>query len=399
MTERLYLNDAYTTEFTARIVTIREKDGRPAVILDRTCFYPTSGGQLHDTGLIHNIRILNVYEENDTVIHELEKKIETPGEVTCTIDRARRFDHMQQHTGQHILSQCLINTFNAETISSSLGQESSTIDINRTQFSIDDALRAEEEANNWIYKNVPVHILYPSDKELDAMPLRKRPPAGKRTRIVHIEGLDYSPCGGTHCSFTGETGIIKITGWEKMRGNIRLEFYCGSRGLIDYQNKSLTVNALKQVLTTEESALHETVQRLMAEHKESQKKSAELSSRLNEYRAMELIDRAERIEGIAVVVDIRESGTMQELQSSARSIRDKSTGIVLTAGAEDSTFVFTVSDGVNLNLQDILSTLRSDFEFKGGGGPTMVQGALQDKTGPEDFIAAAKRCIEEQLSS
>lgn len=397
MTELLYLNDSYATSFTAKILDAIQVDANPSVILDKTLFYPTSGGQLHDTGFINDLPVINVYEDGGKIIHVLEREV-TGDTAECSIDRERRFDHMQQHTGQHILSQSIIRIMSAETISSSLGRECSTIDIDIETFSVENAVRTEEEANRWVYLNVPVHVLYPTDKELEEMPLRKKPPAGKKTRIIHIEGLDYSPCGGTHCSRTGEVGIIKIRGWEKMRGKIRLEFYCGKRTLKDYQSKNRIINSVTGSLSIRESNIEEAVQKLLQGNKSLQKNVHDLKHRLFEYQAQELYEAGEQFGDIRTITYIMQDGSIHDLQALAQKIRNCGTCVLLLGGArEKPSFVFTCTDDVSINLLDVLNALKSDFDVKGGGGTTMVQGGLSVQNDISVFINAAKQAVFDKL--
>lgn len=399
MTEQLYLNNSYAASFTAKILDSISADGNPALILDKTLFYPTSGGQLHDTGFINDVPVINVYEDGGVIIHVLEREV-TADTAECRIDWERRFDHMQQHTGQHILSQSIIRTEGAETISSSLGRECSTIDIDIEAFSVEHAVRAEDEANRWVYLNLPVQALYPTDEELEQMPLRKKPPAGKKVRIIHIEGLDYSPCGGTHCSMTGEVGIIKIRGWEKVRGKIRLEFYCGKRALKDYQSKNHIVNSVAGSLSIQESNIEESVQKLLHGNKSLQKNVHDLRYKLFEYQAQELYDAGEQSGDIRIITYIMEDGSISDLQALAQQIRKCGTCVLVLGGSgEKSSFVFTCTDDVSINLLEALNALRSDFDVKGGGGATMVQGGLPAYKDISVFINAARQAVIDMLHS
>jgi len=396
-TEKLYQRDAYRTAFTARVTGMEAIKGAPAVALDKTCFYPTSGGQLHDTGTIGAAPVVDVFEKDGRIYHVLEKECSLSGEVDGAVDWERRFDHMQQHTGQHILTSALIDTLGAATVSSSLGAEMSTIDIALTSLSPDDAARAEDEANRRIYDDVPVHILFPEDKELEKMPLRKKPPPGKKTRIIHIEGFDYSPCGGTHCSRTGEVGIIKISRWEKMRGNSRIEFYCGGRALRDYRRKARILNRVSGALSAQESEAGEAVARLIGEAKEQRRSIAALKQQLFTHHARELYDAAARTGGTRIIASIIENSGIAELQMLAQKIRQHGACLVLLGSpGEKPSFVFTRSEGITIDLAGMLDTLRRTFPVKGGGGPGMVQGGLQDGNALNAFIDAAEKYAVEK---
>jgi len=245
-TKRLYYDDSYLRHFTAQVVESTKVKGRPAVILDRTAFYPTSGGQPHDRGLINGIPVINVIERKDgTVVHVLEEPL--PGEVTTVegeIDWERRFDHMQQHTGQHILSQACLQRLKAETVGFHLGADYATIDLNKAPLSEKKLEAAEALANAVVFANRPVVARFVSKEELAAMPLRKPPAVEGPIRIVTVEGFDWSPCGGTHVRATGEVGVIKIVRYERRGAETRLTFLCGERAWRDYHQKNRLLRRL-----------------------------------------------------------------------------------------------------------------------------------------------------------
>jgi alanyl-tRNA synthetase len=197
MTKKLYHEDQYLKEFSSEIVEEMEVDGKPAVVLKQTAFYPTSGGQLHDIGTLNDIAVVDVIEdENNQIVHLLEEPLKDP-RVTGLIDWQRRLDHMQQHTGQHVLSQVFLKEFEAETISFHLGEDSATIDLDQSGFGHDAIKRVEILANRIIFENrsVVAHIVSKSD--LDQFPLRKAPTVVESIRIIEVKNFDYSPCGGT----------------------------------------------------------------------------------------------------------------------------------------------------------------------------------------------------------
>jgi len=376
MTERLYYNNAYSTTFTANILKRATVEHKPAVILDKTLFYPTSGGQLNDTGTLNGVPVLDVIEQNNEILHIVESNI-TTDTVTGYIDWLRRFDFMQQHTGQHILSQSIIRIFGAETVSFSLGTESSTIDVNRSTFSYEDVQKAEAEANQRIYKNVPVQILYPSGEELKTLPLRKQPQQEKNIRIIYIEGFDYSPCGGTHCSRTGEVGIIKIRHWEKMRGNIRLKFLCGERALKDYYVKNRIINELSALLSVSESVLYNSASVLIDNNKILNKELSHLKQQLFTFQAQELYTAGERIGDIPLICYVFDQSTSAEMQSFAQAVRAQGKCIIiLISGGEKPAFLCARTEDIPMDLTKIINELKQTIPIKGGGSPSLIQGGF-----------------------
>jgi alanyl-tRNA synthetase len=398
MTERLYYNEPYVTRFTATVTGRTIINGKHAIILNKTLFYPTSGGQPNDTGTLNGIPVLDVIEHDDDIIHIVEEII-LDEIFTGEIDWQRRFDFMQQHTGQHILSQVILQLFNAETVSFSLDTENATIEINRTAFSYEDALQAEKKANHCIHKNVPVHILYPSKTELSILPLRKKPPLGKPVRVIHIEGLDYSACGGTHCALTGEVGVIKIRRWEKIRGNIRLEFLCGQRAVTDYHIKNRLINELTALFSVPESALLDSAQNAVETNKTLHKTIFNLKQKLFTFQAKNLYITSSHFGTIPFVFHTLEDGTIQELQFLAQAIRSQGTCIViLVCGGEKPAFLCSRTDDIPVDLSGILNELKQTFTIKGGGTPSLVQGGLPSETEKERFITALKERITANLT-
>jgi len=243
MIEKIYYTSPYTTKWTASILSSFESNNRYYVELNKTAFYPEGGGQPSDIGTIAGHKVLDVTEKDHSVFHEIDKPLEVDIQVECEIDWNRRFDHMQQHTGQHLLSAILSDVFNIHTVSFHLGKDIASIDVNVP--SIDDKalIEIEQAVNKAIYANKPLNTYYVSQDQLSTLSLRKMPELeDEQIRIVEIHTLDTSACCGTHVRSTGELGIIKLLKTEKQRGHTRLFFKCGMRALKDYEQ---TVSFLK----------------------------------------------------------------------------------------------------------------------------------------------------------
>ena len=238
-TDRLYYADSYTRAFSARVVERVTVEARPAVVLDQTYFYPASGGQPCDTGRINGIPVVAVVirDSDGALLHLLEA--ESPGEqAQGEVDWPRRFDHMQQHTGQHVLSQVFIRIAEAETVSFHLGADNVTIDLVASQLSPADLARAEDLANEIVQRHLEIRAWFPADDELNRLPLRREPRAQGPVRVVAIGNFDFTACGGTHVARTGEIGLIKILGAAKAGKDTRIEFLCGERARRDYHRKN-----------------------------------------------------------------------------------------------------------------------------------------------------------------
>lgn len=399
MTKRLYQDDSYAVHFEADVVNNLSVENFPAVELDQTLFYPTSGGQLHDTGTINSVSVIDVVEENNTIIHILETQISTK-KVSGEIDWNRRLDHMQQHSGQHILSASLMKSSGIETLSVAFGEKCSTIDLNTDTIFDSEISDIENNANDWVFRNVPIKILYPTAKQVETLPLRKISAnlMGKKIRVINIEGLDYSACGGTHCSTTGEVGIIKIRSWEKVRGKVRLEFYCGIRALHDYQNKTGIVNSLKKILSTHELNIADMVTKQLIEKKTLSRRLLDLKNQLFVYSAKEIFKKGENIKDHKIIIYNNEQVSINDLQILLKQIFSNGECIIFSV-CEGGAFSFVRSeaDKNHANMSELLKVLKMEFDISGGGGETKVQGRVKEGTDIPHFLQRTKELFVDSI--
>ncbi|MFN4294929.1 MAG: alanyl-tRNA editing protein, partial [Thermoflexales bacterium] len=249
MTLRLYRTDAYLTSFTARVVARVTHNGAPALILDQTAFYPEAGGQPHDVGVIAHGRVTNVIEDADgEIVHILEgdavDSLRPGDEVQCCVDWERRFDHMQQHSGQHVLSQAFIRAVGLDTVAIHIGRSDCTIDLPAATLPPDALERAEREANAVVMEDRPILAYEVSDADLPSIPLRRPPKVSGAVRIVEVKDYDWSACGGTHVRSTAQIGLVKIIKAEKRGAETRITFRCGGRALDDYARLSAATGRL-----------------------------------------------------------------------------------------------------------------------------------------------------------
>jgi alanyl-tRNA synthetase len=278
MTRRLYFDDPYLTGFAALVVERLVHEGRPAVVLDRSAFYPSSGGQPHDTGRLNAIPVLDVVEreENGPVVHILAAALEAE-QVEGEIDWPRRFDLMQQHSGQHILSAASLQLLGATTAGFHLAEEYATIDLDRAPLSIAQLAEVEELANSVVVQNRPVVARFVVDEELRGLPLRKPVNHSGPVRVVQMGAFDCSACGGTHVRATGEIGLIKITRAERRGTETRLEFLCGRRALRDYDAKNALLTGLAAEFTVGYWEVPDMVHRLAGELQQARRDGRPLS--------------------------------------------------------------------------------------------------------------------------
>ena len=387
MTERLYYSDSFLEIFAAHVVEHLQWDGCPAVVLDRTAFYPTGGGQPHDTGSLNDVAVLDVVErETDgAVIHLLAEPLLSET-IVGEVDWLRRFDLMQQHTGQHILSAAFLEHLRANTVGFHLSDEYSTIDLDRAPFSVEDLARVEALANSVVFENRPVEARFVSDDEVSAILLRKSLAHKRPVRIVEVTGFDRSACGGTHVRAAGQVGLIKITRSERRGAETRVEFLCGGRALSDYAAKNAMVMGLAQEFTIGHWDLEGVVHRLADYLKETRRElrrtrdallDAEASSLW--HQAATLQPRLGQCEDQVRVVQAQFAGrSMDDLKHLAQRLIAHPATVALLAtegqAGEKSYFTFARSDDLDVHMGDLVRQACEVIDGRGGGRPNFAQG-------------------------
>ena len=392
MTERLYYTDPYLPEFDANVLRVEPYEGRLAAVLDRTAFYPTSGGQPFDTGRLGTATVIDVVDRDGQVIlHVVDGPLE-PGPVRGVIDWSRRFEHMQQHTGQHVLSAAFDRLFNARTESFHLGTVSSTIDLNRP-VSPGAIERAEDESNRVVWENRPVSIRFADAEEAARLPLRKEPARTGKLRLIEVADFDISACGGTHVSRTGAIGAIGVQSSERFRGGTRVEFLCGVRVLKGYRVLRDAVAASVRLVSVLPAELPAGIERLQADAKETKRQLKDLQTRLAMFEGAALADRAERLGSVQVVIEALEGWDQNGLKAIASTITARSGhAAVLFSVAQPSAIVIARAADATIDSAAVLKRLIERFGGKGGGRPDLAQGGgLQGSA--DDIIT----CVRELL--
>ncbi len=376
MTERLYYTDSYRTRFSARVIEQMDWEDRPAAVLDRTAFYPTSGGQPSDRGALNGVAVLDVVarEEDGAIVHVLEHALQE-AEVDGLVDWPGRFDHMQQHTGQHILSAAFERVLDADTVGFHLGTEVSTIDLNAAHLERAAVRPAEELANQVVWEDRPVDVRVVSPDELTTLPLRRPPVVEGPVRIVEIVDLDVNPCGGTHVARTGEIGLIKIVRLDHRGSETRVQFLCGGRALRDYRAKNGMVNQLTTRLTVGYWELDQAVERLQAEAKQLRHDLRAARKRLLRAEARELAEAAAVHGPHRVVRRVWEQRDPGELRALAQELMQRPGVAALLASVGDRTHLcFARAEGVELDVAALLQDACAKLGGKGGGRPHLAQG-------------------------
>jgi alanyl-tRNA synthetase len=401
LTKRLYYQDSYLKEFKAKVLKKIKIDNRPAVVLDVTAFYPTSGGQPYDKGFIQDIPVVEVVEEGDKIIHilkeELKEKINS--EVLGKIDWKRRFDHMQQHLGQHILSGALMEMWGAETVSFHLGEEVCTLDIAKGTLSEEEVKEAEECTNEIIFKNRPVKCYFvEGEEELKRLNLRKIPEKIGKIRIIEVEDFDLSACGGTHCRATGEVGLIKITKWEKRGEKTRLEFICGRRAWQDYFWKNELIKNISNQLTIKDSELGEAIDRMLEERKKIGKELKDYKEKLLEYEAKRLIDESSLIDNrIKIINKVFEEDNFQEVRDLIQKIINLDESVVVLFGVKKggAKILFACSRILKYDMNGLAREAAKFIEGQGGGAPNFAQAGGKKVEGIDNALNFALEHFQE----
>ena len=383
---RLYYTDSFLTEFDAQVVDLVTAP-RPAVVLDRTAFYPTSGGQVFDTGWLEangkRLRVLEVAEQGDRILHYLEA---APADlaVGCSvhgvIDVPRRRDHMQQHSGQHVLSAAFIRLFEMPTVSFHMGDEACTIDLDTKAATAEQVEQAEDLANQVVMEDRPVEIRFVSFEEARGLGLRKLPPVEReQLRLIDIRDFDLTACGGTHVRSTGQIGAILARKTEKVRQGVRVEFVCGGRALAATRRDRLALNEAAGVLSAHMWELPEQVRKLADEGKAARKQRSELLNELAELRAVRLLDQTPESNGLRVVVKAFPDRDLEFIKLLAQKIvrTDGQPAVALLGAGEGSpALVFAQTAGLPYDMGALMKEALAATGGRGGGTKDMAQGGV-----------------------
>jgi alanyl-tRNA synthetase len=398
MAERLYYSDAYCTAFDARVVERLTLAGSPAVVLDRTAFYPTSGGQPHDTGTLNGVTVVEVVEreEDHAIIHRLGAPL--PGDdVHGAVDWPRRFDHMQQHTGQHILSQACVQTADADTVGFHLSGDYSTIDLNRN-LSDDDIARAEALANQIVFQDLPVVARWVTPDQVAALPLRKPPAVLDSIRIIQIGDFDWSACGGTHLAHSGEAGLIKVTRSERRGSETRITFLCGGRALAHYSLLNALARDLALRLTVGIEELPQTVDRLQSEARALRKERDQLHEALLDHEASALASSAQAMGRASVVQCVFQARPVDEVRRlAARIVAQPGRVALLGLRGEKAQLIFARAADLGYDMRPLLKEACRLVGGGGGGGPELAQGGGPDTAHLDEAMQHAADELRRQI--
>ena len=371
MTQRIYYREPYRRTFDATVVAVEEVAGHTEVILDQTAFYPSSGGQPFDTGSLGGAAVTDVVDREDgTIAHVVSGRL-TPGEVVAgEIDWARRFDHMQQHTGQHVLSAAFDRLSGVRTESFHMGQLSSTIDLAR-EVTASEIAKAEDEANRIVWEDRAVAIRFATAEEAAAMPLRKESGRTGSLRLIDVTGFDLSACGGTHVERTGAIGVIAIGSAEKFKGGSRIEFLCGGRALQRFRVWRGALSAMQKHLSVPPIDMAPAIERMQEDGKTSQRTLRGFQEKLATHEAQALLAK-----GSIVIAEVLEGWDPQGLKAIAVAATAAQPSAVVVLFTSTSPAQVVVARGANsqVDAAALLKQLTAKFGGKGGGKPDLAQG-------------------------
>lgn len=368
-TEKLYYTDPFLTTFTAKVLSCEAGKGGYLVTLDRTAFYPEGGGQPADHGTLGGIAVTDVHEKDGVVIHTVEKAVEIGENVTGSIDWARRFDHMQQHSGEHILSGILCHNYHCDNVGFHLGADTVTIDYN-TDISWEEALAAEYQANQVIWADAPVEITYPSPAELDALDYRSKKALTGKVRIVTFPEADCCACCGTHVLRAGQVGIIKVLSCQKFRSGVRMEILCGERAWRYLSGTYDQAHAVGQHLSVKPLEAAAAVERLTEELTAAKARMAELETELFSHKAHAYCGK-----GDVVLVEppLRPDG----VRRLADAVAKECGGLAAVFAGEDGRYNYALVRADGADIAPLVKAMNAALTGRGGGRSGFAQGSVQ----------------------
>lgn len=386
MTQRLYYDDPYLQQFTARVIA-RDAE-RNRVALDRTAFYPEGGGQPGDWGTLDGVAVTDTQAEGELVWHQLAAPLAADA-VTGVLDWTRRFDYMQQHHGQHLLSAGFATVWDASTVAVHLGPEVNTCDIENATLTAEQLAAVEEWTNAAIYADLVINARFVSPEELQTLPLRKPPKAYDRIRIVSAGDLDHTPCGGTHPLRTGAVGSVAIRRWERRGPTLRIEFVCGARALRDHRSKTMLTTALANDLSVGITELPAAIARLRSDADATRKALDAARRSLADYLALELVAAAPRLGDTPVVVQALDERPPDEARTLAQRIVAHGGIALLGVRGPKAHLIFMRPPVAPGNMGALLGEAVGIVGGKGGGKAEAAQGGGPDAARLDDALALA----------
>lgn len=370
---RLFDKDSYLKEFQATVVSCEKKNENIwQVVLDQTAFFPEGGGQSGDTGWLNELEVIGTREKAGVIYHEMKEALELGTQVSGKVNFSERFDKMQQHTGEHILSGMVCATYGYNNVGFHLGEELTTLDFDG-ELSKEQVVELEIKANKAIYENLPIKILFPSREELKELDYRSKIEIEGQVRIVEIPGIDRCACCAPHVKSTAEVGMIKILSCDRHRGGCRLTIVCGMRALKDYQKKQESVGKISAALSAKPDKIVDAVAHL-------QEQQQSLREQLNHIQTIYLDEKIEKINVdekiVCIFEEMLDSIAMRNFVNGAI---EKCDGICGAFIGNDTAGYHYILGSKNADVRETAKKINEQFQGKGGGKPQMVQGSVKGK--------------------
>lgn len=401
---KLFYKDPYLKTFETKILKQQQdKKGDVYITLEKTAFYPTGGGQPHDIGTLNGVKVLNVEEVAGEIRHYIERALpHSDDKVVGVIDWERRFDHMQQHTGQHILSAAFAQLYDIHTVGFHLGKDIVTIDLDISELTEEIVGKAEKLANDMIMENRPIVTKWIEYDDLVNYPIRKTPSVKENIRLVIIDEFDYNGCGGTHHSATGEVGAIKVLNWERQRKKIRLYFVCGNRVIAQFDQKQKGLVELTGLLNRPEGELSEAVKRLLENVKKLEKELLESNEKILQYEANDLLAKSTIQNDTVVIIETFSDRSIQELQKLAKMIAEQEKrSLIFLLSENDNRYQLVCGRGSTnkMDMRTLMQESLSLIDGKGGGNKTLAQGGGTASLTKKEFLRNVINIIAKQVKS
>lgn len=399
MTKKLYYKDSFLKKFKADIISFKEKNDEYHLVLNRTAFYPEGGGQPADRGTIASRKVKYVYEKDNKVYHIVDKLPENKNNLDCKIDWERRFDLMQQHTGQHILSALIDDLYNAKTVGFHLGKNHVTVDTD-LELTAEELNEAEEKMNEVIYKNENIESEFPEKEQLNDLSLRKESVVDENIRIVKIDETDIIPCGGTHLKQTGQIGILSVIDHEKYKDGTRITFLCGKRALNDYKFKNDIITNARENLGVQNENINFEIERLKNELDDKEKNLEELKNELLDCRVKNLLRNEEKFKDHKIIKKIYTKENYNDIRLMANKLVEYDNIIVIFGQKNNNTSRLILGKSANikkLNMNDMIGEIMELLEGNGGGHEYFAQGGGSKPEKLSEAVELAYNKISERL--
>lgn len=400
-TERLYYANSRLLEFDARVIDLSERDdGAIAVVLDRTAFYPTGGGQPNDTGMLGEARVVDCIDaEADGILHVIKGQAPEVGDsIHGKVDWLRRLDHIQQHTGQHILSAAFVKLFDAPTQGFRVLEHECEIDVALDDPAGEKIEQAVDLANQLIWAAQPIEIRNVTSDEAAALPLRKESGREGELRLIQIEDFDLTPCGGTHAKSTGEVGVIVMRSWERAKGLTRIHFMAGMRALADYRKANRSANAVAELFSSGRDDIPELAAKIIDDHKKQARRIRELDEIATRVEAEEILKSGPGNEQQArTIVRVFAGRSADSLKHLALALITHANVVALLGSRDGDTarLVFARSPQAAGDMNALMRKACEMVDGRGGGKPDLAQGGGRNTGALEEALAAAQQTLSQ----